>query len=104
MEYIVKKTNELSDDDKLMMVSLFESIFDKERPWEFHVNQFVNNCLGYAWHAILYDNGKIGGISTYVPAYFNVNEKRRLFANCIDCMIDKPYRDFFTYNDLIKPS
>lgn len=104
MEFIVKKTYELSDEDKHMITDLFESIFEKMRSWDIHLNQFVNNCLGYAWHAILYDDGKIGGISTYVPAYYNVEGKTRLFANCIDCMIDKKYRDFFAYNDLIRTS
>lgn len=104
MNIIIKKTYELSEEDKSMIVNLFESIFTKKRPWEIHLNQFVNNCFGYAWHAILYDNDKIGGVSTYVPAYFNIYGEIRLFANCIDCMIDKPYRDFFAYNDLIRSS
>lgn len=104
MEFIVKKTNELSDGDKFMITNLFESVFKKKRPWSIHRNQFINNCLGYAWHAILYDNGEIGGISTYVPAYYIVDGRKRLFANCIDCMIGKKYRDFFAYNDLIRTS
>lgn len=104
MEIIIKKTYELTDDDKKSIQALFELIFKKHRVWEIHNNQFINNCLGYSWHAILYDGDRIVGISTYVPAYYNVKGKKVLMANCIDCMIDKPYRDFFAYYDLIKAS
>ncbi|MCM1140544.1 MAG: GNAT family N-acetyltransferase [Roseburia sp.] len=101
MEIVFKKTNELSAEELNGIVELFERVFEKHRPEEVHIRQFINNPLGYSYHSMIMDNGKIVGINTYVPVYYRVNGEKILFANSIDSMVDKAYRDFFAYNDMV---
>lgn len=102
MDFIVKHTNQLSEDELNGIVELFERVFEKKRPKETHIRQFVNNPLGCSYHSMIVDDGRIVGINTYVPVFYKANGERMLFANSIDSMVDKAYRDFFAYNDMVK--
>lgn len=101
MDFVFKRTNELSSEELDGIVNLFERVFEKKRPKEIHINQFVNNPLGYSYHSIIEDDGKVVGVNTYVPVYFKFLGKNLLFANSIDSMVDKEYRDFFAYKDMV---
>lgn len=101
MEIVFKKTSELTDKELDGIAELFESVFEKQRPKEIHMRQFVNNPFGYSYHSMIVDDGRIVGINTYVPVYYLVNGEKILFANSIDSMVDKEYRDFFAYNDMV---
>ncbi len=102
MDFVVKHTDQLSSDDLDGIIELFERVFEKKRSKERHMRQFVNNPLGYSYHSMIFDEGKLVGINTYVPVYYTVNGEHMLFANSIDSMVDKAYRDFFAYNDMVK--
>jgi hypothetical protein len=101
MEFIVKKTTELTDVEQAVILSLFNTIFNKDRPLEHFRNQFVNNPLGYSYHSLMVDSGRIAGCDSYIPSYYTVDGKRVLFANSVDTIVDKPYRDFFNLHDMV---
>lgn len=101
MEIVFKHTDQLTKDELEGIVTLFEEIFDKIRSKEFHLRQFTNNPLGYSYHSIIINEGKIVGVNTYVPVYYVMNGEKVLFANSIDSMVKKGYRDFFAYNDMV---
>jgi len=101
MEFIVKKTTELTDDEQTGILSLFNSIFKKNRSLEQFQNQFLNNPQGYSYHSMITDNKQIVGCDSYIPSYYIVNNRRRLFANSVDTMVSKPYRDFANLYDMI---
>jgi hypothetical protein len=101
MEIRVRKTTELTLAEKNGIVSLFSAIFEKDRSLEQFHNQFLNNPLGYSFHAMMVDGEKIVGSDSYIPSYYIVNGERILFANSVDTMVDKPYRDFFALHDMI---
>lgn len=101
MEFIVKKTNELTEDEIQQITSLFEQIFEKQRSRQEFLNQSLNNPLGYSYHSIMMDDDKIVGLNSFVPSYFFVNGEKMLFANSTDSMVSKPYRDFFNFNDMV---
>lgn len=101
MEFLFKHTNDLSEKELIQIAELFESVFEKVRSVETHLAQFVNNPLGYSYHSIIIDNDRIVGINSYVPVYFNVKGKKLLFANSIDSMVLKEYRDFFAYKEMV---
>lgn len=101
MEFIFKRTSELSQEELRQIAELFEKVFEKPRSVDTHLAQFVNNPLGYAYHSLIVDNNRIVGINTYVPVYFNVKGEKYLFANSIDSMVDKEYRDFFAYKEMV---
>ena len=100
MDFIVKKTTELSDKEISQILSLFEKIFEKERSKEIFLNQSIENPLGFSYHSMMIDNDEIVGLNTYVPGYFKLNGLKVFFANSTDSMVDKPYRDFFNFKTI----
>jgi uncharacterized protein (UPF0332 family) len=101
MEFIVKKTIELTDKEKTGILSLFNAVFEKERPLEHFLNQYLNNPLGYAYHSMIIAEGRVVGCDSYIPSYYMVNGRRLLFANAVDTMISKPCRDFVNLYDMV---
>jgi hypothetical protein len=82
-------------------LSLYNTIFKKDRPLEHFRNQFVNNPLGYSYHVMMVEDGRIVGCDSFIPSYYMINGERFLFANSVDTMVDKPYRDFFNLYDMV---
>jgi hypothetical protein len=51
MEYICKKTNELTEDELRQITDLFNLIFEKDATPDFMLSQYVNNPFGFAYHS-----------------------------------------------------
>ena len=96
-----KNTLELSLAEKQGLIDLFNAIFKKNRTLAEFDNQYKNNALGYSFHVFMVDNGEIVGSISRIPAYYFVNGIKLIFTNGVDAMIQKKYRDFFYYYDLI---
>jgi hypothetical protein len=101
MDFVVKKTTELTETEKFGILSLFNSIFKKERTLEHFHNQFLYNPLGYSFHSMIVDEGQIVGCNSYIPAYYSVNNELVLLAVSTDTMVAKAYRDYFCFYDMI---
>lgn len=101
MEFIVKRTSDCTHEELVQMNDLFNSIFHRDRPLEVMLNQYNQNPLGYSYHSLIIDNGKIVGMNVYVPVYFLKDGEKILVSNSIDSMVSKRYRDFFNYNDMV---
>lgn len=103
MNFIVKKTQDLSKEEVLRILDIFKAVFDVTRSETVFYNQFLNTQLGYSYHLLMLDdNGEIVGSHTYVPAFFSVNNIRHLFVTGADVMVLKGYRDIFTYLEMLK--
>lgn len=102
MEYICKKTNELTKDELGQIAALWSEVFEKEASDEFMRSQYVNNPFGYSYHSMAIDNGRIVGHSSYVPAWFWYNGEKKVFVCGGDTMIAKGYRDGFVFYDVVK--
>ena len=102
MEYVCKKTNELSEDELRQITDLFNLVFEKEVTPDFMLSQYVNNPFGFAYHSIAMDEGKVIGLSSYVPAWFWYQDQKVVFVCGGDTMIAKEYRDGFIFWDVIK--
>jgi GNAT superfamily N-acetyltransferase len=92
MNVIVKKTTELSEPEQYELLALFNAVFEKDRSITHFRHQFFNTSLGYSYHAILYDGGRIAGCYAYTPSYYCVEGTRYLCALGLDLMIGKEYR------------
>jgi hypothetical protein len=101
MEIFVKKTIELSEQEKNEILTLFNSVFHKDRTLTEFNNQFLNNEFGYSIHAFAVDEERIVGSMSYIPSYYVVNGKKMKFAIGADVMIEKSHRDFFCYYDIL---
>lgn len=102
MEYNFKKTNELSEKELRQITDLFNEVFKKEASPEFMISQYVNNPFGYSYHIIAEDEGKIVGLTSYVPAWFWYDNQKVLFVCGGDTMMAKAYRDGIEFYHLIK--
>lgn len=101
MDFIVKKTTELSKEEIRQINRLFNNVFGKSRSDTEFINQSVNNPLGYSYHSLMAEDGVIVGLNSFVPSFYIVNGERMLFANSTDSMVSKPYRDFFNFSDML---
>lgn len=102
MEFVCKKTIELSEIELLQISQLFERVFEKPRSVELLLNQYVHNILGYSFHSMMMDEGRIVALNTYVPAFYVYRGKKLLFANSTDSMVEKKYRDLFNFMEIVE--
>ena len=102
MEYKCKTTQELNDEEFAQITDMFNRIMDREADVEFMRKQYSDNPFGYSYHVLLYEEGQVIGLSSYVPAWFWYQDKKVVFVCGGDTMIEKKYRDFFVFFDLIK--
>lgn len=102
MEYLCKKTNELTAEELRQITALFNKIFEKDVTTDFMLSQYVNNPFGYAYHSIATEDGQVVGLSSYVPAWFWCQGRKVVFVCGGDTMIDKPFRDGITFYTVIK--
>lgn len=101
MDFVVRKTTELTEKDIEQINALFHIVFEKERSREEFLNQTVNNPFGYSYHALMIEDGEIVGMNTFVPSYYTYKGEKMIFANSTDSMVAKKYRDFFNFNDMV---
>jgi hypothetical protein len=97
-----KNTLELSLAEKHGLIDLFNQIFNKNRTLAEFDNQYKNNALGYSFHIYLVDQDEIVGSISRIPGYYWVNGIKLIFTNGVDAMVQKKYRDFFYYYDMVK--
>lgn len=102
MEFVVKKTFDLSQAEREQLNRLFRRVFNKDRALDVMFNQYTQNALGYSYHSFFVDEGVICGAATYVPSHFVYNGQPMTFATGIDVMIDEKYRNFFEFRKIIK--
>jgi hypothetical protein len=101
MEFLVKKTSELTKAEQKDILALFNDIFHEHRTEEEFLNQYQKNVLGFSYHSIILDNGLIVGATAFVPSYYIVKGERQLFTVSIDTMIRKSHRGIENFYDLI---
>ena len=102
MEFVVKKTTELNDVEKIGLLDLFHRIFEKERTSEEFNNQYLQNPFGYCYHSLIIDNNQIVGAHTAFPSFYWFGEKKVKAFITGDTMVDKAYRDGLSFLDMIK--
>lgn len=100
MENVVLKTIELSDIQINQILDLFNRVFEKTVDKDFLLRQYTKNPFGYAYHTLAIENDRIVGHSAFIPAWYWYKGKKMVFVYSGDSMIDKEYRDFFTFYDM----
>lgn len=101
MDFLVKKTFELSDLEKNQINDLFNVVFEKSRTIVELSNQFTNNPFGYSYHALMVDNGLVVGHNSGIPCYYIVNNQKQTFICNVDTMIEKEHRGIENFYDLM---
>lgn len=97
----VKKTSELTVEEKNQILSIFNEIFEKERTVKEFDNQYFNNVEGDGIHALMKSDGVVVGHDAGTPCYYLVNGKRVPAMCNVDTMIHPKFRGLENYYDLM---
>lgn len=98
----VKKTSELTIEEKSQILSIFNEIFEKERTVKEFDNQYFNNVEGDGIHALMKADGVVVGHDAGTPCYYIINGKRVPAMCNVDTMIHPKFRGLENYYDLMK--
>ena len=104
MEFITKKTPDLSLDELHQLVSLFEDVFERPSSIEGFLNSYTRNYLGYSFHTLIINEGRIVGSNSLVPIQYIVDGKKVSWVNSGGTMIGKSCRGIENFYDMIKES
>lgn len=104
MEFVTKKTIELSREEKVQIAKLFEEVFESPCRPEGFEKSYVCNYLGYSYHTLFKDDGAIVGVNSMVPIEYEVDGKTMPFVNSGGTMISKSHRGIDNFCDLIDES
>ena len=101
-QFIVKKTTELTQEEKVQILRLFNSIMERNRTMIEFENQNVQNPMGYSYHTLYMVDGRIVGHNAGVPSYYIVKGRKIKVICDIDTMISKEYRGIENYYELME--
>lgn len=101
MEFIIKKTTELSSVEKEQIILLFNEVFEKNRTLQEFNNQYLNNPLGYSFHSLMIKEGEVVGHNSGIPCFYMVKGEKQLFVCNVDTMIKKQCRGIDNFFDMM---
>lgn len=104
MQFVTKKTTELSLEEKQGLVDLFNDVFDRSRTIEEFDRQYLNNPEGFSYHTFAVEDNEIVASNSMVPSVYLYNGKQLHFVNSVDTMISEHYRGLENFYDMIKTS
>lgn len=102
VKFEVKRTSELTIEEKQQIVALFNEIFEKNRTVKEFDNQYYNNVKGDGVHSLMKADGVVVGHDAGTPCFYKINGKQVLAMCNIDTMIHPKYRGLENYYDLMK--
>ena len=113
--FVVKKTNELSEEEIDEINKLFNEIFNINsktlRTKEEFRKKFLNNFLKFSFHSLMKLNNEIVGCYHVIPYEFNFFSTKKLFGQSVDTTINRKFRGsvynlkklaYATYDELKK--
>ena len=100
MDYVIKKTTELTEEEKRSLLDCFIEVFEHERTLEEMYNQYINTPMGYSLHSLCIDKGQIVAAHTAFPSYYWVGNQKLKFYITGDTMVRKGYRDGVVFLDI----
>lgn len=104
MEFVNKKTIELTTEDFEQIADLFECVYSERRPVEVFKNLYVNNAFGTSYHTLMYEDGHLIGHNAGTPGYMILNGKKMSSLNNVDLFIRKECRGIGGFMSLMKKS
>lgn len=100
MDFVIKKTTELTEEEKESLLDCFIEVFNHKRTLDEMCNQYINTPMGYSVHSLCFDEGKIVAAHTAFPSYYWVGDQKVKVYITGDTMVRKEYRDGAVYLDI----
>ncbi len=104
MEFVTKKTTELTTDELCQLSTLFYEVFERQLLAEDFKDFYVHNFMGYSYHTLILNEGKIVGANSLVPIKYVFDDIVYKFVNSGGTMISKTCRGIENFYDMIKES
>ena len=92
MEFVFKRTDQLSAEEKRQLCALFGRVFNKNMALGEFDNKYAGSVMNYSYHGLMADNGTIVGGYSAIPFKYRFFGKDHMFALSVDTMIDEKYR------------
>lgn len=90
IDFIAKKTSELTMEEKRAICVLFQDVFAKVMTINEFDIKFLNNDLGYSFHCMMVlENGSVVGCYSTIPCKYDFFGKELIFGLSVDTMISK---------------
>ena len=94
--FIVKKTNDLTDQEIDQLLLLHNTTMSAKRTKKMLQDKYSLNFLGFSFHALMINKSKIVGCNTVIPQEFIFFEKKYIFGQWCETLIDKNFRGGFS--------
>ena len=85
--FVFKRTNELSPEEKTQFLSLFAHTFPRTISREEFHRKYSCTPLGYSHHGLMVVDGTLAGAYNLIPYAYNCFGDRRLFGLSVDAMV-----------------
>lgn len=93
MDYVLKKTHELTAEEKEQICSLYKEVFGVEKSVDFFEKQFQKNPLRDSYHGLMKQGDRIVGSYSAIPFRYHYFGREETFAISVDTMIHKDARE-----------
>lgn len=104
MEFITKKTTELTEKEIDQILSLFEEVFERPTSEEAFLGSYTSNYLGYSYHTLILKDNRIVGANSLVPIDYYIGGIKQKWVNSGGTMISKTCRGIENFYDMIRES
>ncbi len=103
MEFIVKRTTELTESQIGQICALFAEVFEgNTKDTATFREQYLNTVWGYSLHALMIDQGRIVGANMFIPVNYTMDDRQMTWLVSGDSMVKKQYRNFIDFIDLVE--
>jgi len=92
IEFVFKKTTELSSREQKQIRALFSRVFKVEMSEGVFERRFLYSCKGYSYHGLMLHEGDIVGSFTAIPYRYTYFDRELTFALSVDTMISPQHR------------
>ena len=93
LKYIAKKTNELTENERSRICTLFEQVFEKEFSSKRFDGKYKAPVGGNSYHGLaLSEDGEIAGCTATIPFVYDYFGQEKVFGLVVDSMIGPAFR------------
>ena len=94
--FTVKKTTELTDQEIDQLLYLNNTTMNEQRTKKNFQDKYLLNFLGFSFHSLMIENNIIVGCNTVIPQEFIFFDKKCIFGQWCETLIDKNFRGAFS--------
>jgi hypothetical protein len=91
-DFLFRRTDELSTDEKGQFLSLFGRVFPRTLERKEFERKYLRTPLGYSYHGLMMVDGVLVGAYNLIPYVYNFFGDRVMFGLSVDTMIGQEHR------------